>query len=177
SYLKEELKEEPLDDYPSMSLGNEKSNQSAVFLKEPKEELLEMEIKDEPIDEHLSNGNQPSGPDFFGDEIKEEEFMNDDLIEPKDEPIDIPLSAVDEKFTVDLLDEFKDQPILNEEMESFENAEVETRKRPPRNASRPAKYIWKNHVETLSHLRRKEDRNQWRRTKRLFLTRRMNDQS
>ncbi|GMR43758.1 hypothetical protein PMAYCL1PPCAC_13953, partial [Pristionchus mayeri] len=72
-----------------------------------------MELKEEPIDEPLSNGNKPFALDLIGDEIKEEEIMNDDLMKQKEELIDPPFSDIDQ---VDFIDELKDESFLNEDM-------------------------------------------------------------
>ncbi|GMR43760.1 hypothetical protein PMAYCL1PPCAC_13955, partial [Pristionchus mayeri] len=74
-----------LDDYPSMP-HNQDSSKSSLLLKEPKDEQFEMELKDEPIDFPLLDGNQPYGIDFIGDEIKEEEILKDELMGHTDEP-------------------------------------------------------------------------------------------
>ncbi|GMR31292.1 hypothetical protein PMAYCL1PPCAC_01487 [Pristionchus mayeri] len=56
-------------------------NLSFLLLKEPKEEPLEMEQKDEPIDVPLSDGSlKLFSSDFIGDGIKEEEMLNDDFM-------------------------------------------------------------------------------------------------
>ncbi|GMR30609.1 hypothetical protein PMAYCL1PPCAC_00804, partial [Pristionchus mayeri] len=57
---------------------------------------------------------QPFGHDFLGDEIKKEDIMNDNMMEPKEELVDEPLADVDQQFGLDFIDEFKDEPILNE---------------------------------------------------------------
>ncbi|GMR44027.1 hypothetical protein PMAYCL1PPCAC_14222, partial [Pristionchus mayeri] len=84
-------------------------NISDIFLKVLKEEPLEMELKEEPIDEPLSDGNQQLALDFIEDEMKKEEM------EPKEELVDAPLSAVDQQIGLVFIDEFKDEPILNED--------------------------------------------------------------
>ncbi|GMR35867.1 hypothetical protein PMAYCL1PPCAC_06062, partial [Pristionchus mayeri] len=84
-----------------------------------------MEPKEEPTDEPLSDCDKPFVNDVIED-IKEEEIMNDDLMELKEELFDEPLSDVDK--------ELKDEPFLNEDMSddigdmnSLANDMIETR--------------------------------------------------
>ncbi|GMR50630.1 hypothetical protein PMAYCL1PPCAC_20825, partial [Pristionchus mayeri] len=109
-----EPKEEPMDDFQSMLPYNELNS----TIKE--EEMYEHEevriyMTNEPKEEPPSDCDQPFGIDL-GDEIKEEELLNDDLMEPKEELIDATFSVVNQQFALDFMDELKDEPILNEDI-------------------------------------------------------------